>query len=359
MIKKSIAKVVRGDDLTQGEMEVAMEEIMTGKATPAQIGSFVTALRIKGETVDEIVGAARVMRAKARKIRLNNHMVNIDRDEINIEEETILDTCGTGGDGTNTFNVSTATAFVAAGAGVKVAKHGNRAVSSLCGSADVLKNMGVNLDINDSNVETCIREVGIGFLYAPLFHGAMKYAAGPRQEIGLRTIFNLLGPLTNPAGATAQVLGVYAKNLTEKIANVLGRLGTKEAFVVCGEGTFDEISICGPTKVSHLRDGEVNTFHMTPEEYGFRRATPDSIRGGNAQKNARIIREVLDGEKGPKRDMVLLNSAAAFVAAGLDGHFKQGIERARDAIDSGRAREKLNALISFTQQCSHFVRKEI
>lgn len=359
MIKKSIAKVVRGDDLTQGEMEVAMEEIMTGKATPAQIGSFITALRIKGETVDEIVGAARVMRAKARKIRLNNHMVNIDRDEINIEEETILDTCGTGGDGTNTFNVSTATAFVAAGAGVKVAKHGNRAVSSLCGSADVLKNLGVNLDINDSNVETCIREVGIGFLYAPLFHGAMKYAAGPRQEIGLRTIFNLLGPLTNPAGATVQVLGVYAKDLTEKMAKVLGRLGTKESFVVCGEGTFDEISICGPTKVSHLRDGEVNTFHMTPEEYGFRRATPDSIRGGNAQKNARIIREVLDGEKGPKRDMVLLNSAAAFVAAGLDGHFKQGIERARDVIDSGRAREKLNALISFTQQCSYFVRKEI
>ena len=357
MIKKSIAKVVSGEDLTQGEMEETMEEIMTGKATPAQIGSFITALRIKGETVDEITGAAKVMKAKANKIQLNNHLVNIDRDEINVEDETILDTCGTGGDSTNTFNVSTATAFVAAGAGVKVAKHGNRAVSSLCGSADVVKNLGVKLDINHSSVESCIREVGIGFLYAPLFHGAMKYAAGPRQEIGLRTIFNLLGPLTNPAGATAQILGVYSPDLTEKMANVLGRLGTREAFVVCGEGTFDEISICGPTRISHLKDGSVNTFNMTPEEYGFKRATPEAIKGGNARENARIIRAILDGEKGAKRDMVLLNAAAAFVAAGLDGDFNGGIERARDSIDSGHARKKLDALVSFTQQCGAFVRK--
>jgi len=359
MIKEYIAKVVRGEDLSQDEMEETMEEIMTGQATPAQIGSFITALRIKGETVDEIVGAAKIMRAKARKIRLNNHTINIDRDEINIEEETILDTCGTGGDGTNTFNVSTATAFVAAGAGVKVAKHGNRAVSSLCGSADVLKSLGVKLDINDSNVERCIREIGIGFLYAPLFHGAMKYAAGPRQEIGLRTIFNLLGPLTNPASATAQVMGVYAQDLTEKIANVLGRLGTREAFVVCGEGTYDEISICGPTRISHMKQKNVNTFDITPEEYGFKRAVPDSIRGGNAKENARIIREILDGDKGPKRDMVLLNGAAAFVAAGLDNDLKEGIERARDAIDSGRAGEKLDLLVNLTQQCGDFVRKEL
>jgi anthranilate phosphoribosyltransferase len=359
MIKEAIAKVVKGDDLTEKEMEGAMEEMMTGKATPAQIASFITALRIKGETVDEITGAARVMRAKAKKIQLNNHLVSIDRDEINVEDETILDTCGTGGDGTNTFNVSTATAFVAAGAGVKVAKHGNRAVSSLCGSADVLKNLGVKLDINHSNVERCIREIGIGFLYAPLFHGAMKYAAGPRQEIGLRTIFNLLGPLTNPAGASAQVLGVYSPDLTEKMAHVLGRLGTKEAFVVCGEGTFDEISICGPTRVSHLKDCNVKTFEMTPEEYGFKRAVPESIRGGNARENARIIRDILDGEKGPKRDMVLLNAGAAFVAAGLDGDFNEGIERAKDSIDSGRAREKLDSLINFTQQCGVFVRKEL
>ncbi len=359
MIKEAIAKVVRGNDLTEGEMKAAMEEIMTGRATPAQIGSFVTALRMKGETVDEITGAAKVMRSKAMKVRLGNHLVNIDRDEINVEDETILDTCGTGGDGTNTFNVSTATAFVAAGAGVKVAKHGNRAVSSLCGSADVLGKLGVKLDINHANVERCIQEVGIGFLYAPLFHGAMKHAAGPRQEIGLRTIFNLLGPLSNPAGATTQVLGVYDPDLTEKMAHVLKRLGTGEAFVVCGEGTFDEISICGPTKLSHLRDGEITSFYMTPEDHGFKRATPETIKGGDARENARIIRAILDGEQGPKRDMVLLNAAAAFVATGLDRDFKGGVERAKESIDSGKAREKLDSLISFTQHCGAFVRKEL
>ena len=243
MMSEAIAKVVNREDLSQMEMEGAMNEIMSGEATPAQIGAFITALRMKGETVDEIVGAARVMREKATRINVTEASLSLDRDEINIDTETILDTCGTGGDGTNTFNVSTATAFVAAGAGIKVAKHGNRAVSSKCGSADVLENLGVRLDISPVDVERCVREVGLGFLFAPLFHGAMKYAAGPRKEIGLRTIFNLLGPLTNPAGATAQVLGVYAPDLTEKIARVLGRLGSKEAFVVCGEGTFDEISI--------------------------------------------------------------------------------------------------------------------
>jgi anthranilate phosphoribosyltransferase len=337
MIKEAIAKVAEGDDLTQKEMEGAMEEIMTGNATPAQIGSFITALRIKGETVDEITGAAMVMRAKAVKVNLN--------------DDILLDTCGTGGDGTHTFNVSTATAFVAAGGGVKVAKHGNRAVSSLCGSADVLKNLGVSLDISPVDVGRCIQEVGIGFLFAPLYHGAMKYAAGPRQEIGLRTIFNMLGPLTNPAGATVQVLGVYAQELTDKIARVLGKLGTKEAFVVCGEGTFDEISICSPTRVSHLTDGNVETFEMTPEQYGFKRVNPEEIKGGDAQESAQIIRELLDGEKGPKRDMVVLNAAAAFVVAGLDEDFVKGIERAKDCIDSGGAKEKLNDLVDFTRQC--------
>lgn len=351
MIKPAIAKVVRGEDLAQAEMEGVMEKIMTGRATPAQIGAFITALRIKGETVDEITGAARVMRAKATTIRLNNHLVNIDRDEIDVEDETILDTCGTGGDGTNTFNVSTVTAFVAAGAGVKVAKHGNRAVSSQCGSADVLKNLGVKLNINHTNVETCIREIGIGFLYAPLFHGAMKHVAGARQDIGLRSIFNLLGPLTNPAGATAQVLGVYSPELTEPMAGVLGRLGTREAFVVCGEGTFDEISICGPTRVSHLNGGRVKTFEVIPETYGFKRVAPESIRGGNARENAWIIRDILDGGKGPKRDMVLLNAAAALMVTGLSDNFNEGIERAEASVDSGRAREKLDALIHFTQQC--------
>jgi anthranilate phosphoribosyltransferase len=299
------------------------------------------------------------MRAKATSINLNNHLVNIDRDEINVEDETILDTCGTGGDGTNTFNVSTATAFVAAGAGVRVAKHGNRAVSSQCGSADVLANLGVKLEINQTNVEQCIRDVGIGFLYAPLFHGAMKHAAAPRREIGIRTIFNLLGPLTNPAGATAQVLGVYDPELTEKMAGVLKRLGTREAFVVCGEGTFDEISICGPTRISHLRNGELETYHVSPEDFDLETAHPETIKGGNARENAGIIRQILDGEKGPKRDMVLLNAAAAFVAVGLDRDFKEGIQRAEDAIDSGRAGEKLDSLVKFTQECGAFVRKEL
>ena len=337
MIKEAIARVVEGIDLTRKEMEGAMEEIMTGNATPAQIGSFITALRIKGETVDEITGAATVMRAKALKVIF--------------EGDPLLDTCGTGGDGTHTFNVSTVTAFVAAGEGVKVAKHGNRAVSSLCGSADVLKNLGVSLDISHEEVGRCIQEVGIGFLFAPLFHGAMKYAAGPRQELGLRTIFNMLGPLTNPAGATVQVLGIYAQELTDKIAHVLGNLGTREAFVVCGEGTYDEISICSPTRVSHLKDGNVETFEMTPEEYGFKNANPEEIKGGDAQENALIIRELLDGEKGPKRDMVVLNAAAAFVVAGLDEDFGKGINRAEDCIDSGRAKEKLEALVEFTQKC--------
>jgi anthranilate phosphoribosyltransferase len=351
MIKEAIEKVVRGEDLTEKEMESAMEEVMTGRATPAQIGAFITALRMKGETVEEITGAARVMRAKAVKIHLDSQSVSIDRDDINIDAETILDTCGTGGDGTNTFNVSTATAFVAAGGGVKVAKHGNRAVSSQCGSADVLEGLGVKLDIESADVERCIQDVGIGFLFAPLFHGAMKYAAGPRKEIGLRTIFNVLGPLTNPAGATAQVLGVYDPALTETMAKVLGRLGTRKAFVVCGKGTFDEISICGPTRVSHLNEGQVNTYDMTPEAYGLKRAKPEDIRGGDAQENARIIRELLDGQKGPKRDMVLLNAAAAFVAAGLDPDLKEGIVRAEDSIDSGRAKEKLESMIAFTQTC--------
>ncbi len=356
MIKEFISKVVRGEDLTEAEMEKAMAEIMTGAATPAQIGAFITALRLKGETVDEITGAARAMRAKATKINVNNHLVNIDRDEINIDDETILDIVGTGGDGTRTFNVSTTTSFVAAGGGIKVAKHGNRAVSSLCGSADVLENLGVNLDVTSTDVEKCIKEIGIGFLYAPIFHGAMKHAAGPRQEIGIRSIFNLLGPVTNPAGASVQVLGVYEPSLTDKIALVLKRLGTKEAFVVCGEGTFDEISICGPTKVSHLENDNVSTFQMTPEEYDFKRADLADIVGGDASENAKIVRQILDGEKGPKRDMVLLNASAAFVASGLCDNFKDGIQMAEASIDSGKARQKLDQLIEFTRQCRPFVR---
>jgi anthranilate phosphoribosyltransferase len=358
MIREAISKVVGGGDLSEVEMEMAMDEVLTGTATPAQIGSFITALRLKGETVDEITGAAKAMRAKATKINVNNHMVNLDRDEINIDSETILGIVGTGGDGTRTFNVSTTTAFVTAGAGIKVAKHGNRAVSSLCGSADVLESLGVKLDLTTSDVETCINEIGIGFLYAPLFHGAMKYAAGPRREIGIRSIFNLLGPVTNPAGASAQVLGVYEESLTDKMALVLKNLETREAFVVCGEGTFDEISICGPTRISHLKADDVRTYQITPEEFGLKRVGMETIAGGDAQENADITRKILNGEEGPKKDMVLLNASAAFVAAGLCDDFTTGIDVAKDSIDSGKAREKLEKLIEITQQCKPFFRDE-
>ncbi len=350
MIQEAIAKVVNRQDLSQAEMEAVMNRIMSGEATPAQIGAFITALRMKGETVEEIVGAARVMREKATKIQVTGRPLSLDRDEINLDRETILDTCGTGGDGTHTFNVSTVTALVAAGAGIKVAKHGNRAVSSRCGSADVLERLGVDLDLEPAEVERCVREIGIGFLFAPLYHGAMKYAAGPRKEIGLRTIFNILGPLTNPAGATAQVLGVYSPDLTEKMALVLGRLGSREAMVVCGEGTFDEISICSPTRISHLKQGRVTTYQITPEEYGFVRAPLEAIKGGDAEENARIIRRILDGEKGACRDMVLLNAGAAMTTAGLDPDLSCGIRRAAEVIDSGKAREKLDQLIAFTHR---------
>lgn len=351
MIKEAIVKVVQGIDLCEDEMMTAIEEIMQGETTPAQIGALLTGLRMKGETVQEITGAARALRAKAIRIKAGNHLVNVDREEINVDDETILDTAGTGGDGTNTFNVSTTVAFVAAGGGIKVAKHGNRAFSSLCGSATVVQELGVKLDISPREVERCIAEVGIGFLYAPLYHGSTRHAAGIRQEIGIRTLFNLLGPLTNPAGATVQVLGVYHPALTEKLARVLRELGTKEAFVVCGEGPVDEISICGPTRVRHLKHGELASYDITPEEFGLRRAYPDEIRGGAAAENARIVREVLGGAPGARRDMVLLNSAAAFVVAGLASSLAEGIDRAAASIDSGQALRKLEALVEFTSSC--------
>lgn len=340
MIKELISKLVKREDLTQKEMEQAMDEIMSGLTTPAQIGAFITALRMKGETVDEITGAAVIMRAKATKI-----MADKPSDSI------ILDIVGTGGDESKTFNVSTTSAFVAAGAGVTVAKHGNRAVSSLCGAADVLERLGVNLNLSSHDVEACVREVGIGFLFAPVFHGAMKHAAGPRKETGIRSVFNLLGPLTNPAGANVLLLGVYSIDLTEKIANVLKKLNTKEAFVVCGEGRYDEISICGPTKVSHLKNGEVETYEITPEQFGFKKAVISDITGGDATANAGILRAILNGEKGTKRDMVLMNTAAALVAAGKADDFKKGIRVAEESIDSGRALERLERLITFTSKC--------
>ena len=350
MLKQAIQKVVGRSDLSEKEMEAAMEVIMTGQATPAQIGAFITALRLKGETIEEITGAARVMRRKATRIRVNDDQINIDRDEINLDLETIIDTCGTGGDGTNTFNVSTTTAFVVAGCGLRVAKHGNRSVSSLCGSADVIESLGVNLDVPPAVVEKCLNQVGIGFLYAPALHGAMKHAIGPRREIGIRTIFNILGPLTNPAGANVQVLGVYEKDLTPVLAEVLGKLGSRSAFVVYGEGSLDEISIAGKTQVSELKDGRVDTYTIEPEDFGLPRATLDDIRGGDAQENAGIILSVLKGDPGARRDMVLLNASAALVAAGRATDFPDGITQAAEAIDSGRALEKLEGMKKITNE---------
>jgi len=350
MIKEMIQKVVKGQDLSEEEMIAVMDEIMGGNATDAQIGSFLTALRMKGETISEITGAAKVMRAKATPISIQDSAISMDRDEINVDQETIVDTCGTGGDGTNTFNVSTTTAFVAAGGGLKVAKHGNRSVSSQCGSADVLEALGVNLEVTPRVVEESIRDIGIGFLYAPKLHGAMKYAIGPRREVGIRSVFNVLGPLTNPAGANVQVLGVYDSGLTSVLAEVLRRLGSTSALVVFGEGSFDEISIVGPTQVSELREGVIRNYSIEPEDFGMSRASVSDIKGGDAQENAAIVREVLDGRPGPRRDIVLLNAGAAFYAAGKATGMKEGIEMAAESIDSGMAAQKLAKLVEKTNQ---------
>ncbi|MDY7033612.1 MAG: anthranilate phosphoribosyltransferase [Thermodesulfobacteriota bacterium] len=331
MIPEVIGKVIEGHDLSESEMTGVMNQIMSGEATPAQIGSFITALRMKGETVDEITGGARVMREKAVKIKTSS--------------PRIVDTCGTGGDGANTFNISTTAAFVVAGTGITVAKHGNRSVSSNCGSADVLKALGVNIEANPSTVEKCLEKVGIGFLFAPLLHGAMKYAIGPRKEIGIRTVFNMLGPLTNPAGADAQVIGLYAGDLTEKVASVLKNLGTKHAFVVHGDDGLDEISLASRTKMSELKDGKVNTYWIEPEEFNMKRCSPEDLKGGSPEENARITCDVLNGKKGPKRDIVLLNAAAAIVAAGKAKDIAEGIRVASESIDSGASQKKLDELV--------------
>ena len=350
MLKAAIQKVVDGKDLGEEEMEAAMDVIMSGQATPAQIGSFITALRLKGETIEEITGAARVMRRKATRITVDNSLVSIDREDINLDLETIVDTCGTGGDGTHTFNISTTTAFVVAGCGLRVAKHGNRSVSSQCGSADVIETLGVKLDVPSRVVEECLSKVGIGFLFAPALHGAMKHAIGPRKEIGIRSIFNILGPLTNPARANVQVLGVYSKELTPILAAVLNRLGSRSAFVVHGEDSLDEISITGPTFVSELRNGEVSTYIIEPEDFGLPRASMHEIKGGDAKENAQIVLNVLNGEAGAKRNIVLLNAAAALVAAGWAQDFNEGIKRAAQSIDSGAAMRKLKALKELTNR---------
>ncbi len=346
-IKGAIIRLIDKKDLLEDEMSAVFDDIMSGKTTDAQIGAFLTALRLKGETVEEITGAARIMRKKAIKLNVKAS-VDIDREDITVDEETILDTCGTGGSGTNTFNISTACALVVSACGVKVAKHGNRSISSQCGSADVLKELGVNIDLEPEKVEECIKKINIGFLYAPLYHGAMKYAIGPRREIGIRTIFNMLGPLTNPAGANSQVMGVYSDALTEIIANVLKNLGTRHAFVVHGMDTLDEITITGQTKIAELKNNEVKSYFIKPQDFGMEVAKLDDIRGGDAKKNAAIIKDIFSGKKGPCRDVVLLNSAAALVAAEKAKNFNEGIEQSAGSIDSGKAKDKLGALIKIT-----------
>ena len=326
MIREAIKMLIDNLNLSEAEMAECMKEIMEGKATDAQIGAFLTGLRIKGETIEEITGAARIMREKAITIKA---------------PEGVLDTCGTGGDMSHTFNISSTTAIVVSACGVPVAKHGNRSVSSQSGSADLLETLGVKIDLSPEKVETCLFETGFGFLFAPLFHPAMKYAIGPRKEMGIRTIFNILGPLTNPAGARRQLLGVFADNLTETLAMVLGNLGAIDAMVIHGEDGLDEISISDATKVSRFKDGRVENFFIAPEDFGIRRKEIDLIRGGNKEENAIITLSILKGERGPKRDIVLMNSAAALMVAGKAEDFRTALLIAADAIDSGVASEKL------------------
>ena len=332
-------------------MVEVMTEIMGGEATPAQIGAFITALRIKGETIPEITGAARVMRSHATPIRVGR-VLDIDREEINQDRETILDTCGTGGSGTKSFNVSTTVAFVVAACGVKVAKHGNRSISSACGSADVLEALGVNLEVTPEQVSQCIDEVGIGFLFAPALHGAMKYAIGPRREIGIRTIFNILGPLTNPAGADRQVLGVFRRDLVEPLAQVLRQLGCGRGYVVHGSDGMDEITLTGATHVGEISTDGITCYDITPEQFGLQRCALRELQGGGASENAEIVRAVLHGARGPKRDIVLMNSGFALAAAGKALTPEQGIHLAAEAIDTGAAGKKLEALVALTGRAS-------
>lgn len=342
-----IKRVVEGNHLNRSEAESVMNEIMSGKATDAQIASFLTALRMKCETVDELIGFARVIREKASPVRPRS---GVAASFSGTDREMLVDTCGTGGDATGTFNISTATAFVVAGAGVRVAKHGNRSVSSLCGSADVVEALGIRLDLPPEAVAQCIDEAGIGFLYAPLLHEAMRFVVLARREMKIRTVFNLLGPICNPARATAQVLGVYNEDLTEIMAQVLCELGTERAFVVHGSDGLDEITITGESKISEVRNGEVLTYHVTPEDFGIARAPISAIQGGDAKRNAEIIHEILSDQGGTRRDIVLLNAAAGLVAGGKASGLREGIQLARESISSGKALTCLNKLIAMSRE---------
>ncbi len=331
-LQAAIKKLVGGQDLTEVEAEGAMKCLMSGEATQAQIGSFLTALRMKGETIEEITAFARVMREFAARITPK-------------VDDIMVDTCGTGGDKVKTFNISTAAMFVAAGAGIRIAKHGNRSVTSKAGSADVVEAMGVRIDLPPDEVKRCIETIGIGFMFAPRFHGAMKYATPVRREMGIRTVFNILGPLTNPANAQAQVMGVFDGALTEKLARVLGRLGCKRAMVVHGLDGLDEISTLGETQISELKNGEVRTYKLKPEDVGIGRTSTEAIAGKDLAENVRMSIRVLRGEQGPRRDIVLLNAAAAMVVGGKARDLRGGLAVAADAIDSGRAYEKVVQLV--------------
>lgn len=335
MIKEAINMLVQGINLSEEEMTECMNEIMEGRATDAQIGAFLTALRIKGETIEEITGAARVMREKAARINA---------------PEGVVDTCGTGGDMANTFNISTTTAIVVSACGVPVAKHGNRSVSSSSGSADLLEALGVKIDLKPEEVEKCLFETGFGFLFAPLFHPAMKYAIGPRREMGIRTIFNILGPITNPAGAKRQILGVFSDRLTEPLAHVLGRLGAEEAMVFHGEDGLDEITITNGTKVSYLKSGSVENTILSPEDFGFERALMEDIIGGDASQNAEITIKILKGEEGPRRNVVIMNCATTLVVANRADDLREAAAIVQEAIDSGAAYRKLQEIIEVSNR---------
>lgn len=338
MIRDALAKLADRTNLSTQEAEEVMSEIMDGAATPAQIAAYLMGLRQKGETVDEIAGSARAMRARALKIRVGAQIV--------------VDTCGTGGDGAHTFNISTTTAFVVAGAGITVAKHGNRSVSSKSGSADVLSALGVKIDLSPDRVADCIDEVGIGFLFAPLYHGAMKHCAGPRQDMGIRTLLNVLGPLTNPAGATHQVIGVYDAKLTEVLGQVLLQLGSQHCFVLHGMDGLDEITLSDRTKVSEGKNGVVSSYFIAPEEFDLHRVPRKEVAGGTPEENARITQDILQGRKSPKRDIVCLNAAPAMVAGQKAKTLKEGFRLAQRSIDSGAAAEKLERLIAYTRKVS-------
>ena len=347
IITEAVRALVDRRDLTRLEAAAAMEAIMSGAATNAQIAAFLTALRMKGETVEELIGFAQVMREKVVKVRPRAGDVV---GATGTDREMLIDTCGTGGDASGTFNVSTATAFVVAGAGLRVAKHGNRSVSSLCGSADVVETLGIDIELSPAQVASCIDEVGIGFLYAPLLHTAMKHVMATRREMGVRTVFNMLGPLTNPAGANAQVIGVYAAALTDPLARVLAELGTLRAFVVHGADGLDEISNTGESHISEVHEGVVRSSTVRPEDFGMPRAAIRDLQGGDREENARIIRLVLGGEAGPRRDIVLMNAAAALVVGNKAEDLKEGVALAAAAIDERSAAGKLEDLIALSRR---------